>query len=273
MKNINVKRCIQEVAASLSQEGDADYFASHTSRYEHCIQSVASVAEPAARILDVGSHYLHQAAAFRALGHEVHALDVPEFAGLPFVTERAKQFRIHQHECANLVHGEFLRFLPDNYFQVVLFCEILEHITFNPIAFWHRIYQLMVPGGIIYISTPNSMQFVNMVSAVKRIIMGDGIGISLSAIFDTVTYGHHWKEYSKKEIVNYFATLSPDFEVQTTGYTYRKHPNRQMNFKSSVRNLVRVLGNKSGLGAEEIKAIVRLPQKTCWSAVPKQYGD
>lgn len=39
------------------------------------------------------------------------------------------------------------------------------------------------------------------------------VGIDNLDILRTHTYGHHWKEYSKKELCHYFCALSDDFHV------------------------------------------------------------
>ena len=44
---------------------------------------------------------------------------------------------------------ESLDNLQDN-FGLVIFAEILEHITFNPIGFWQKIHQAIQVNGIIY---------------------------------------------------------------------------------------------------------------------------
>jgi 2-polyprenyl-6-hydroxyphenyl methylase/3-demethylubiquinone-9 3-methyltransferase len=82
-------------------------------------------------------------------------------------------------------------------FDVVVFTEILEHITFTPVLFWRRIYKLLKVGGSIYLTTPNALTPWKMLHVVKRLVTQNGVGITTPEIFHTVTFGHHWKEFHR----------------------------------------------------------------------------
>jgi len=60
-----------------------------------------------------------------------------------------------------------------------------------------------------------------MLGALKRLLSLQGYGIRVGEILDTVTFGHHWKEYSAYELRLLFETLSPDFDVSITAYEVR----------------------------------------------------
>ncbi len=36
---------------------------------------------------------------------------------------------------------------------------------------------------------------MTVLSIIKRVVLLDGGGMKIPDIFNTVTYGHHWKEY------------------------------------------------------------------------------
>jgi 2-polyprenyl-3-methyl-5-hydroxy-6-metoxy-1,4-benzoquinol methylase len=271
--NATISAAIKCVSDSLIHLGDEKYFAAHAERFRHCASTICKNSKPDERILDVGGHYLHQAAIFKSLGYEVECIDVPEIQDLPFVVERANRFSIKQYACSNLHKGDFLSEVEQGSFGVILFTEILEHVTFNPIKFWQRIYELLKPGGIIYISTPNSLRWVNLISVIKRLLCSDGIGIEVNAIFDTITYGHHWKEYSSGEIIRYFERLSPDFSTSVIPYSYRQYDDQNASMKGRLRALLRSFGNRTGCGAEELKVIVKLNSKTRWDGHTKSYGE
>src|SRR5262249_18539862 len=49
-----------------------------------------------------------------------------------------------------------------------------------------------------------------------------GLGGSPSSVEQVLqlrTFGHHWKEYSRRELQRYFALLSPDFTFGRFAYT------------------------------------------------------
>ncbi|MCU1625046.1 MAG: hypothetical protein JWL79_3891 [Frankiales bacterium] len=269
---------LSEITAALDKIGgqthnafDADYFNTHRRRFELTARRITEEAPRGARILDVGSHYLHMAGTLRLLGYEVVALDVPVFHELPFVRERAEALGITPAPMQRIEEGDFL---PDeeSAFDLVVFCEIMEHITFNPCKFWGAIHRLLKPGGKIFITTPNSLQLMSVFSVLRRILTFEGVGIDVPTIFNTVTYGHHWKEYSRREIREYFALLSPDFEVKVASFLWRRYRYSAANPKDWLRRTIRWAGNRSGVFAEELEAVVSLRNKTGLAVAAPSFG-
>jgi 2-polyprenyl-3-methyl-5-hydroxy-6-metoxy-1,4-benzoquinol methylase len=266
----DVEAALAEARAMTKSEHDAAYWAFHEPRFRRTVQRVTEIAPRGIPILDVGSHYLHLSAVLRLLGYEVWALDLPYFQELPFVRERANSFGIHAIS-ADIQTG---RFIPgdDGRFGLVLFCEILEHITFNPCEFWRSIYRLLRVGGQVYITTPNSLAAMNIVSTLKRMVLLEGIGLDIASIFDKHTTGHHWKEYSRREVIEYFQRLSPDFSVEVSAYHYRSYSYSPRSLKDWGRKLVRWIGNSSAALADELDIVVTLTGKTSFTASTPVFG-
>lgn len=271
MHSPNVEAALAEARAMTRSEHDAAYWATHEFRFRRTVQRVTEIAPLGIRILDVGSHYLHLSTILRLLGYEVWALDVPAFQELQFVRERANSLGIHTIS-SDAIHAG--RFMPDDdgQFGFVLFCEILEHITFNPCEFWRSIYRLLRIGGQLYITTPNSLATMSIVSALKRIVLLEGIGLDIDSIFGTVTYGHHWKEYSRREVMKYFQRLSPDFSVEVSTYCWRPYSYSPRSLTDWGRRLVRWVGNSSTAFADELEVIVTLTGRTSFTAATPIFG-
>lgn len=196
------------------QAGDEAYFRGQRTRYARTLARLQALAPAPCRVLDIGSHYLHQASMLGHLRYEVTGIDVALFAEAPFVRRRAAAFGVRNVAIGALEQGEFLAGEEGRY-RVVVFTEILEHITFNPVQFWRRVHALLEPGGLVYVTTPNSMRPAAWLRAFGDLLAVRGRGIGIDEILGTVTYGHHWKEYSASEIRRYFGLLSSDFEVET----------------------------------------------------------
>jgi 2-polyprenyl-3-methyl-5-hydroxy-6-metoxy-1,4-benzoquinol methylase len=249
---------------------DLDYLA-HAPRYRRTVRRVLEIAPPGASLLDVGSHFLHLATLLGAFGYRVTGLDVPVFAEAEVVRRRAGKLGIENHSCAHFEAGDFLAGREER-FDMVLFLEILEHITFNPIRFWRRIYDLLAPGGLIYLTTPNGTRAWAVLSAVKNALLLRCIGASLREILGVVTYGHHWKEYSGPEIRSLFAMLSPDFDVHVSYYRIRPFdPRGPRSIRMVTRDTVRRLATLIPRLDEEIDAVIRLPRKSGGLAVPPTF--
>ena len=133
---------LEELIGDANEPLDAAYFSGHSKRYQRCVGRVSALCPPGARLLDIGSHFLHQAGLFELLGFDVIGFDVAEFSGLDFVRQRAQQLDIENLCVASLERGYLLGREKEESIDCVLFAEILEHITFNPSNFWRQVHRL-----------------------------------------------------------------------------------------------------------------------------------
>ena len=268
----------QEIQAALSKvsdivhkaghQQDIQYFEYHKSRYLRMARALNTLSLDNQTVLNLGSHYLHASLLLQFLGYEVHSMDVSEFWNLEFVQKREKNFDIIKVVENNLEHLNSQDEVRDKY-DVILFTEILEHITFNPVSFWKKIYSLIHTKGYIYISTPNSMSLLNIIRSLVRILTLRGIGEPVNEIFKKVTYGHHWKEYSSSEIRRYFSKMSDDFTVEIQKYGYIDH--KVSNFLTAITAFLAYAGNISYVFAEDLEAIVQVKKTGNWKIDPPKY--
>lgn len=178
------------------------------------------------RVLDVGAHWLHQAAIYAHQGMQVVAMDLPATMSLPEVGSFAAAQGIALLSEDHLEQPTALRDTPDDHFDLVLFTEIIEHITFNPVAMWREIHRVTKPGGRIVVTTPNYYALRGRLWHPRRFFSRFGSGLEISEILNLHTHAHHWKEYSMRELIYCFCLLSPDFicikashlEEYATGY-------------------------------------------------------
>jgi len=172
------------------------------------------------RLLDIPSHWLHNALLYAIDGYKVTACDLAggEISN-PSVIKCAYDHNIELIELNTLQNPIELDKLPDNIFDIVMFTEVIEHITFNPIKMWTLIYRKMKEGGKIVITTPN-YHYVRgaMFNDIRRILSGCSTGITVSDILEIQDYAPHWKEYTKRDILIYFSKLSPDFLISKIIY-------------------------------------------------------
>ncbi len=231
-------------------------------------RSISGRVAKGAVILNIGSHYLHTSLLFKFLGYEIHSVDVQVFWDLDFVSARVKEYDLIRIVDNDLESFESHQNINDRY-DVVLFAEILEHITFNPVSFWKKIYNITREFGYIYISTPNSLNLYNIARTLARIFTFRGIGIPIGSIFQNVTYGHHWKEYSESEIKKYFNMLSGDFKVRTSLYHYRK---TEFNgFYPALISIFSLIGNALYIFSDEIEVLVEVKKTGSWKIERPEY--
>ncbi len=205
---------LEELEELYGPTGDATYLREHFYRFRETHRLAREKWHwEQARVLDIGAHWLHQSVLFANDGCEVIAADfkaVFEDEGLQGI---ASQKRIQLLGFDRLDDGDALASLETDSIDVILFCEIIEHITFNPVAMWQQLFRVMQPGGRIIVTTPNCYYAGALFRDFSRWLTGWGTGISVDDILRRRTHSPHWKEYSSRELRAYFELLSTDFSV------------------------------------------------------------
>lgn len=228
-RDIDAKSCtFAEYNSLFEAHGgtDSNYLRKHFLRFQNTFKrafvSWSSGEGPV--VVDVGAHWLHQSLFYALAGCKIEAFNAPTTFKKERVRRLADAYGINLTMVDELETGECFYGLPENSVDIVLFTEILEHITFNPVRFWKIIYRILKPGGRIIVTTPNYYNLNGRAYASGRFFSGGGGGIAVDEILRTHTYGHHWKEYSMREVVRYFTLLSPDLRCIRCEYTDDRNP-------------------------------------------------
>ncbi len=93
---------------------------------------------------------------------------------------------------------------PDGHFDVVLCCEILEHLTVDPSHMLYEIHRVLKPGGHLLLTTPNVLAWRNL----WRLAIGQNTADSYSGYG---AYGRHNREYTPREVIQLLQTCN--FEI------------------------------------------------------------
>lgn len=103
----------------------------------------------------------------------------------------------------NVEHDAFP--YESGYFDVVLFCEILEHLIHDPVHTIYEMNRVLKPHGILILTTPNVNRFENF----RKLLLGENIYDQYSGYGP---YGRHNREYTLGE-VQHLLTLH-GFEIE-----------------------------------------------------------
>jgi SAM-dependent methyltransferase len=108
----------------------------------------------------------------------------------------------------------------DGEFDVVLFCEIIEHLLMDPVSVLLEIKRILKPKGFLVLTTPNAGRLEN----VARIISGFNIYDPYSGYGP---YGRHNREYTKHELFHLLLYLGFDVDVM---FSADVHANTAQNY-------------------------------------------
>ena len=111
---------------------------------------------------------------------------------------------------------------PDHQFDVLLFCEIIEHLQTDPLNVLREIKRVLKPGGTLVLTTPNVARLEN----VARMMAGVNIYDQYSGYG---AYGRHNREYNRHEL--HLLLSWAGFEVDA-GFTADVHPNQSLDYVS-----------------------------------------
>ena len=215
-----------EVLLAAHGGSDLAYLRQHWRRFVVTKARVeTSQALPAgAVVLDIGAHWLQQAALYALAGQRVLAMDLPATLAATEVRSLAAALAIELLTESNLEQATALRALPEDSVDLVLCTEVIEHLAFNPVALWRGIYRVLKPGGRIVLTTPNYYALRGRAWGFWRFFSGRGGGLSVTSLLGQQSLSHHWKEYSAWELRRYFTLLSSDFRLRQLAYLQEHAP-------------------------------------------------
>jgi len=181
------------------------------------VDRLCSPVRDGGRLLEIGSYLGCASFALKRLGYSMSALDIPEFHSSP--TLRAEYDKHSVPFCGvNLRHGR----LPyeSEAFDMVIMCEVIEHLNFNPLPTLMEINRVLKVGGYLYVGTPNQSRLANRLKAMAGKSLHNPIEDFFAQLENNrnMIVGLHWREYTLDEMLEMLEKMG--FEV-TRRYYYQ----------------------------------------------------
>ena len=181
--------------------GEHEYLKTLRDSYARTIQDVTGLCTEAAdgrRILELGSFLGAVSITLRRLGYDVTAADIPEFhdsASLKAVYARNGV----PFDGINLRHATLPYASASK--DVVILCEVLEHLNFNPLPALAEINRVLREGGYLYLGMPNQASIISRI----KLLLGKSVHNGIEDFFaqldrnNNMIVGLHWREYTMAE--------------------------------------------------------------------------
>jgi len=216
--------------------GEYTYLNNHKGSYIRTVRDIDNLykSEKSSRnILEIGSFLGVVSISLKRMGYRVSSLDIPEFYSQlgPMYEKNGIPF----HEL-NLRHSK----LPyeSNSLDVVVICQVIEHLNFNPLPVLKEINRVLKNDGYIYIGMPNQSNIVNRI----KLLLGKSIHNPINDFFrqldrkENMIVGLHWREYTLVETMQMIERLG--FETITKYYCMEKDHLRSHILKTLLKKIV-----------------------------------
>jgi SAM-dependent methyltransferase len=186
---------------------EVGYLEYHRRRYQDTLRLLPD--GQGRKLLDVGSFPGHLSALAQARGWEVAGLNNDIEGAAPWATflDRCAARKIEILSC-DVEREPFP--LPTASVDAALFCELFEHLYWNPFHTLREIFRVLRPGGLLVLTTPNQRR----VETLFRFLHGWGpqppVSRPFHALFPSLLYHRHNREYTAREIAYFLARQGKD---------------------------------------------------------------
>jgi len=227
------------------REENRQYLRDHLRRFAVTLDALPPAPSPQTALLELGAtpYYLTLLAA-KYRGYQVHAATAyaphAPRSGRVRLAHPARGEFVVPFEAFNVELDPFP--YPDQRFDAVLCCELLEHLNLDPTWMLLEIHRILKPNGRLLLTTPNVLALRNYVAMLRRqnIYMHySGYGI----------YGRHNREWTLSEVHSLLDALGYTVDVATTVDTY-PHPLKDRILKRLLphtRDMILLVARRTGV--------------------------
>lgn len=163
-----------------------EYFLIHEVRYKTILGHIGNLSYLGRlKILDVGCYPYHLGSALEKLGHDVYG-----------IASEHEPMQSKKIKVCNIESDKFP--FKDNFFDLVIFSEVLEHLPQSPAFALKEMLRVTKPGGHLLVTTPNIARSINRI----KLLFGKSVTYPLSQVLENSNiYHRHNREYTMDEFI------------------------------------------------------------------------
>jgi len=170
---------------------------------DHCFNRPSDDSGPI-KVLEIGAFLGVVSLTLARFDAQVTALDIPEFVSNQRLQQRYRQSGV-KFVAANL--KDYSLPFDSGTFDLVIMCETLEHLNFNPLPVMAEINRILRVDGYLYLALPNLASLPNRFN----LLCGRSIHNPLEDFVaqlstqNNMIVGLHWREYVRDELLKMVA--------------------------------------------------------------------
>ncbi len=224
-----VLEMLVSVAIDLGNAGELESYAKEDcDRFLYTLDLVPSGRQD---ILEIGANPYFMSLLLKLYRQEADCRRVNYFGGGVFEAQQSLTVsadgarRQHTFDYVNAnIESDQLPF-PDGAFDVVLYCEVLEHMTSDPQRTILELKRLLRSGGQLVLTTPNVARLEN----IARLVSGANIYDPYSGYGH---YGRHNREYNRHELTKLMVRCGFSEEIMFTADVHENRANHYADLSS-----------------------------------------
>jgi len=194
-----IRKIITDVYGNLDRWED-DYLKLHVTRYIDTLKLLPPAEKRDLKLLDIGCFPGHLAVLAANRGYSVFGINsnIEEDKVYEKFNERMIKKGIPVSICN--VETETFPFDKES-FDVVLCCELIEHLYINPYHMLKETFRVLKRGGLFILTTPNLAWGNNITGLIRGISPHPSLERPFNESFSSILYHRHNREYTAKELV------------------------------------------------------------------------
>ncbi len=192
-------------------EAAMKYHDVHSERYAITLNALAKLSlTPTMRVLELAASPYGMSAYLCNLFHNNLTLATyadPSMQRMVSIGVSGRDYNLNEHGF-NVEHDVWP--LDEESFDLILACEIVEHLAMDPMALFAGANRVLAPGGYFFVSTPNSASIQNFLKLGR--LMPAGLAQEFRRPLSMARlYERHNREYTPFTICEMF--ISAGFEI------------------------------------------------------------